>query len=204
MVVDWKLNIPPKIKLFIWKCAHHRIPTKSLIFPHADLNTQMCPCCNEIEMPIHILRDCTFARNIWSPFSSHWLISDFFRLELHNWCKHNSKVILPSSYIPCNIIFAFTIWVIWLGWNSLVFIGRFIPHDILQKNAISHATEFFFLSSIPAWHPFPSSNTSIRWRPALFLMLQSTSPEARKKTQVCTVQVVWHVRLLENGCGVSP
>lgn len=51
------------------------------------------------------------------------------------------------------------------GWAETLWL-RFIPHDILQKNAISHATEFFFLSSIPAWYPFPSSNTSIRWRPA--------------------------------------
>ena len=31
----WKLKIPPKIQLFVWKYAHHRIPTKSIIFPHA-------------------------------------------------------------------------------------------------------------------------------------------------------------------------
>nr|POE97975.1 putative ribonuclease h protein [Quercus suber] len=30
---------------------------------------------------------------------------------------------------------------------------------------MSHAMEFFFLSSIPAWHPCPSSPTSTRWCP---------------------------------------
>ena len=34
----WKLKIPPKIQPFLWKCAHHCIPTKSVIFPHADLS----------------------------------------------------------------------------------------------------------------------------------------------------------------------
>ncbi|KAK7822577.1 hypothetical protein CFP56_036337 [Quercus suber] len=30
---------------------------------------------------------------------------------------------------------------------------------------MSHAMEFFFLSSISAWHPSPSSSTSTRWCP---------------------------------------
>ena len=89
----WKLKIPPKIKLFVWKCAHYRIPTKLVIFPYAGLNARLCPCCTDIETLIHVLRDCSFARHIWSSFSSHLLISDFFRFELHDWCKNNSKLL---------------------------------------------------------------------------------------------------------------
>ena len=81
----WKLKIPPKIKNFIWKCAPHRIPTKSVLFPYADMRDQVCPRCNEIEMPIHVLRDCHFARQIWSSFPGHLLIADFFKLEFHDW-----------------------------------------------------------------------------------------------------------------------
>ena len=89
----WKLKIPPKIKLFVWKCTHYRIPTKLVIFPYAGLNARLCPCCTDIETLIHVLRDCSFARHIWSSFSSHLLISDFFRFELHDWCKNNSKLL---------------------------------------------------------------------------------------------------------------
>ena len=90
----WKLKMPPKIQLFIWKCAHHRIPTKSIIFPHVALSDQVCARCNEIETPIHVLHDFHFARHIWSPLN--FLISDFFRLELHAWYKLNSKLNSPS------------------------------------------------------------------------------------------------------------
>lgn len=160
----WKFKIPPKIKLFVWKCAHHHIPTKLVIFPHADLNAQLCPRCTDIETPIHAPRDCSFARYIWSSFSPHLIISDFFRLDLHTWCKTNSKITTFSCYIPWNIIFAFTIWTIWLSRNSLIFTRKLIPHHILKQNAISHATEFFFLSSVSAWHPSSSSPTTLtRW-----------------------------------------
>ena len=134
----WKLKMPPKIQLFIWKCAHHRIPTKSIIFPHVALSDQVCPRCNEIETPIHVLHDFHFARHIWSPLN--FLISDFFRLKLHAWYKLNSKLNSPSCYIPWKNIFAFTIWAIWLGQNSLIFTGKFIPYHVLKQNAISYAT----------------------------------------------------------------
>ena len=136
----WKLKIPPKIKIFIWKCVHHRIPNKLVLFPHADVRDQGCPCCNKIETPIHALRDCHFAHQIWSSFPEHLLIADFFILELPDWCKINSKLTFPLSYTPWYILFTFTLWVIWLGQNSLIFMGKSIPYLSLKQNAISHAT----------------------------------------------------------------
>ena len=164
----WKLKIPPKIKNFIWKCAHHRIPTKSVLFPHADVRDQVCPRCNEIEMPIHVLRDCHFAHQIWSSFPGHLLIADFFKLELHDWCKINSKLTIPLSYTRWYILFTFTLWAIWLGQNSLIFMGKSIPYLSLKQNAISHATKFFFLSTAPSEYSSLSSYIYIRWSPAPF------------------------------------
>uniref|UniRef100_A0A7N2MQW9 Reverse transcriptase zinc-binding domain-containing protein n=1 Tax=Quercus lobata TaxID=97700 RepID=A0A7N2MQW9_QUELO len=57
----WMLNLPPKIKLFLRKCAHHRIPTKSIIFNHMPQPNRSCPRCVEDETPIHVLRDCTLG-----------------------------------------------------------------------------------------------------------------------------------------------
>ena len=57
---------------------------------------------------------------------------------------------------------------IWLGRNSLIFTGKFIPYHILKQNAISHATEFFFLSTVLSGHLSLSSLKYIRWSPAPF------------------------------------
>ena len=177
----WKLKLPPKIKLFIWKCTHHRIPTKSILFPQSNHNTQICPWCNEIETPIHVLRDCAFARNIWASFSTHLLIPDFFNLPFHHWCKQNMKVTIHSSYIPGNTIFAFTIWAIWLGRSSLVFNGKLIPHQTLKDNSLSHATEFFFLSSVPSSSSPTYTNIAIRWCPAPFPQITINTDESSKR-----------------------
>ena len=164
----WKLKLPPKIKLFIWKCTQHRIRTKSILFSHSNHNTQFCPRCNEIETPIHVLWDSDFARNIWASFTPNLLIPDFFNLPLHPWCKQNMKITINSSYIPWNIIFAFTIWAIWLGCNSLNFYGINLPHQILKANSLSHDTEFFFLSSVPESSSPTYTDIAIRWCPAPF------------------------------------
>ena len=58
----WKLRVPHKIQLFIWKCAHHRIPTKSILFSHSANFSQLCPGCHETKTPMHVLRDCALRK----------------------------------------------------------------------------------------------------------------------------------------------
>lgn len=108
------------------------------------------------------------ARNIWTSFLLNMLIPDFFNLNVYNWCKQNTKVTIRSSYIPWNVIFAFTIWAIQLRCNSLIFTRKMIPHQILRINSISHATEFYFLNTLPLLPSTTTTNMMIRWCPAPF------------------------------------
>ena len=117
----WKLRVPLKILLFIWKCVHHRIPTKSIIFSHSTDSSQLYPCCQEIETLMHVLCDCVFAKNIWLSYGQSSLLPNFFILPFQSWCKVNLFISYLSSYIPWSTVFAFTIWAIWLGRNSFYF-----------------------------------------------------------------------------------
>ena len=115
------------------------------------------------------LKHCVIATlHVIFVFLPRAFTSDFFKLELHDWCKLNSKLNSPSCYDPWNIIFTFTIWAIWLGQNSLIFLGKLIPFHILKQNAISHAMEFFILSTVPLGHSSSLSIKYIRWSPAPF------------------------------------
>ena len=100
----WKLKIPPKIQLFVWKYAHHRIPTKSVIFPYATLSDQVCPRCNEIEVPIHVLQDCHFARHIsrytWKLPIILWLN---YGVSERRWLEHGPRVI--TEFVFKQILF---------------------------------------------------------------------------------------------------
>ena len=152
----WTLKFPPKIKLFLWKCAHPRIPTKSIIFNHLS------------QTLMHVFRDCPFVRSIWLSFPPTMLLPDFFTLDLHNWCKQNTKIYTHLSYISWKVLFAFTVWEICLGQNSLIFSGKMIPYQALKDNSISHATKFYFLSSFPVSSSSTLPSIWIRWCPGPF------------------------------------
>ena len=127
----WKLRLPPKIQLFIWKCAHNQILTRSIIFSHLDQVNTRCPRCMEMETPIHVIRDCAFAKNIGMSFPTDFLFPKFFTLNLHQWCKKNTKVNDLLGYVSWGVIFAFVLRAIWLDRNSLIFSNHSIPSQVL-------------------------------------------------------------------------
>lgn len=55
----WSLKIPPKVRNFMWRCAHHILPIRiTLSRQGMDINTS-CPHCDaEVETIVHALRDC--------------------------------------------------------------------------------------------------------------------------------------------------
>ena len=127
----WKLKLPPKIQLFIWKCTHNQILMRSIIFSHLDQVNTRCPRCMEMETPIHVICDCAFAKNIRTSFPTDFLFSKFFTLDLHQWCKKNTKVNDLLGYVPWGVIFVFVLWAIWLDINSLIFSNHSVPSQVL-------------------------------------------------------------------------
>ncbi|KAL6205192.1 hypothetical protein ACLB2K_022454 [Fragaria x ananassa] len=58
----WKVKVPSKVKVCAWKVASNILPTRSRFSEQGvDIDTQ-CPFCEEeVESPIHALRDCSHA-----------------------------------------------------------------------------------------------------------------------------------------------
>lgn len=63
----WKLNIPPKVRAFVWRTCSNIFPTrdnlhrkKLRIKPRCEL------CCQHHESIGHLLWECSFARNVWA------------------------------------------------------------------------------------------------------------------------------------------
>lgn len=102
-------------------------------------------------------------KNIWFSFPQNVLILEFFHPDLHAWCKRNTKISNRVFYVPWSVLFAFTIWAIWLSRNSLVFSGKLIPFQALRNNSLSHATEFYFLSTHASTLVHVSMDIWIRW-----------------------------------------
>lgn len=58
----WKLNIPQKIKIFIWRLCRNNLPVHMLLRAKGINVPSTCPMCNaDIEHLLHIFFDCHFA-----------------------------------------------------------------------------------------------------------------------------------------------
>ena len=62
----WKLNIPPKIKLFIWKVFHNAFSSsENLLKQGISIDPRCKLCSHNFESSFHVFFHCTFARDVW-------------------------------------------------------------------------------------------------------------------------------------------
>ena len=63
----WKLKVPSKIKVFVWRLARHSIPTADVLH-HRNMSTTVgCQICHAVEDSWrHALLSCTMARSVWA------------------------------------------------------------------------------------------------------------------------------------------
>jgi hypothetical protein len=62
----WKLNIPPKIRIFCWRVLHNYLPSKQELKRRHILHEIFCKVCGEEgESSFHIAIDCPVAKQFW-------------------------------------------------------------------------------------------------------------------------------------------
>lgn len=62
----WKLDVPPKVKVFWWRVLHEFLPTKAVLNHRHIEPTAFCEMCGaEKETIRHVLVECTMARQFW-------------------------------------------------------------------------------------------------------------------------------------------
>lgn len=63
----WKLNIPPKVKVFGWLLIKNRLQTRKIICRFKNSIDPSCAFCqNDIETQDHIMCMCPFAQAVWT------------------------------------------------------------------------------------------------------------------------------------------
>jgi hypothetical protein len=62
----WKVNVPSKIKVFLWRLAKQSLPTYDLLHHRNMSNTSSCSLCGRIDSWRHSLIECPMARCVWA------------------------------------------------------------------------------------------------------------------------------------------
>jgi hypothetical protein len=73
----WRMKIPSKVKIFMWRALHGILPLKSILYNRHIGTTGGCPICNQGPEDIsHLLFQCETARELWNNLGIADLISE--------------------------------------------------------------------------------------------------------------------------------
>ncbi|KAB2628569.1 patellin-3-like [Pyrus ussuriensis x Pyrus communis] len=142
----WKLEVPPKLRHFLWLTVHGCLPTRDALFRRRSSQTSTCPiCCCHDETTEHMFLSCSWVEPIWFGGVLGYKVD---QTSLPNWVDWIQAVFSPNmcttgdtnwrrSYI------VFTCWCIWKARCDFVFNGvPLCPPNVLA--AITVAVSSFF------------------------------------------------------------
>ncbi|KAH9670971.1 reverse transcriptase domain-containing protein [Citrus sinensis] len=110
----WRLNVPSKIKNFIWRAAKNVLPTAvNLLSRRVDIISTCAVCNANEETVMHALIECSFAKTCWfsSPVGFVGYCTSFL-----TWLEH---IFAYCSADDCNIAMMIC-WRIWIHRNDKI------------------------------------------------------------------------------------
>lgn len=125
----WKLNIPPKVKMFVWFMIHERLQTKKCLIKFVINIDKICPICNkEEEDQTHLFIKCHFANKVWNLLSCN-STSDIFLDWMDSLKSSDAENLSELTMAILNC------WQIWAERNNLA-IRNILP---VQARCVSIA-----------------------------------------------------------------
>lgn len=62
----WEINIPPKVKTFVWRTVRNWLPTRINLQSKRVMVTSKCANCDSmLEQPWHLFYTCQFSQECW-------------------------------------------------------------------------------------------------------------------------------------------
>lgn len=117
------------MKRFLWEMSHGQLFTNAARWKLGLDNSSNCSqCADQMETPLHAVRDCSEARAVWSYLIPPQLEQTFFSLPLQQWIEWNVVGKRMSQYLttwPKRM--ATCSWLIWKWRNDWVFRDSIIP-----------------------------------------------------------------------------
>ncbi|KAK1364861.1 hypothetical protein POM88_040422 [Heracleum sosnowskyi] len=120
----WRLKIPPKVQIFVWKLCRGILPVKVFLYSRlgSSIGSTSCLRCNEDKSINHLLWQCDFVKMVmklmleWWGLSNLRMIADFDTM----WesCRLFKELIMKEIW---KTTLCACIWTIWLERNQRVF-----------------------------------------------------------------------------------
>ncbi|XP_075659227.1 uncharacterized protein LOC142629128 [Castanea sativa] len=125
----WQLQVPPKIKNFLWWACRNAIPTKQALMKRKILADSIYERCHDaVEGSMHALWSCPELEVVWSD-SDEWCFRSEIEFtdvkELLSWLIAKGKSLE---------LFAYTAWIVWNQRNKARVNQQAAPlHQVAQQ-----------------------------------------------------------------------
>lgn len=125
-------------------------------------------CPNTIESSIHVLRDCPYAREMWSKLQ---VDQNFYQNDCVAWVSSNLEKTTSVLGIPWYTWFPFILWRIWIRRNKWCFDKKSMQIDLFWKETVWQVQEFFYSRPIhqPPQPLSPHQNQQLRNTPYIIV-----------------------------------
>ncbi|KAL1148305.1 hypothetical protein V6Z11_A10G116700 [Gossypium hirsutum] len=120
----WKYPEPQRVRFFLLLASQQKLLTNSERVRRGIGHSTSCALCGyEIEDLSHVLRDCSFAKDVWMLVLPEQLKQRFFSTTFSNWfslnlCFHKR---LHDSGLSWPCLFGLIAWHIWKNRNIFIF-----------------------------------------------------------------------------------
>ncbi|KAL6140699.1 hypothetical protein ACLB2K_058995 [Fragaria x ananassa] len=124
---NWSLNIPPKLKIFLWTFVSSKLLTNmQRVKRHLSGNPCYHHCTDAPETMLHLFRDCPMAMMVWRSFNIPINMWNTFTLNWDGWIFANlMQDQCHINNMNWNIFFIFCCWFIWKWRCKCIFEERF-------------------------------------------------------------------------------
>ncbi|CAN1310611.1 Putative ribonuclease H protein At1g65750 [Linum perenne] len=131
--VVWRWKGPNRIRFFLWLAMQERLLTNQCRKRRHMTEDISCPLCpNEEETVGHVLRDCTFANEVWLQLRGGDTLADNWLADTQTWLQYD----LQSDK---GLDFGVTCWYLWRTRNERIFSNKHPPALSVAVQATSWA-----------------------------------------------------------------
>jgi hypothetical protein len=135
----WAVQVPPKVKLFIWKACQNIIPTQTKLFEKGITHSYSCLWCeDEPETSDHVLWGCEFAQKVWNscpvPIGIHQRSLKLFTDVIGSFISDLQTPVIEIAFT--------TAWALWKARNETVWEAKVPGVDAICQEAVALASDF--------------------------------------------------------------
>ncbi|KAK6151721.1 hypothetical protein DH2020_014356 [Rehmannia glutinosa] len=169
----WRLEIPPEVKIFLWKCLKNILPVKCALARRGiGMDTICSRCGGEEETAVHALRDCPWVSFAWK-ISPLRIETDRHarRGDLADWIVWMAENLNDESHS----MFVMLLWSLWRGRNLQIFQGKRVDQIWCLELAASRLEEYTVLNTrlrVPIQRPVEKNE---KWEPPNFPAIKINS-----------------------------